>query len=75
MFLLLWILEQLFSILKVYSADEYKMSGEKLSLIAKLCFGIGGLPYQMKANALALFIAPFLLEVAKVIGFFLCYSF
>ena len=51
------------------------MSGEKLSLIAKLCFGIGGLPYQMKANALALFIAPFLLEVAKVIGFFLCYSF
>lgn len=50
----------------VYSANEYKMNGKKLSLVEKLCFGIGGLPYQMKANALALFIAPFLLEVAKI---------
>ena len=46
------------------------MNGKKLSLVEKLCFGIGGLPYQMKANALALFIAPFLLEVAKVNVFF-----
>lgn len=42
-----------------------KNSG-KLSLFKKICFAVGGLPYQMCGNALGLFIQPFLLEVAEV---------
>lgn len=36
----------------------------KLSIVEKICFAMGGLPYQMCGNALGLFISPFLLEIA-----------
>ncbi|RMZ95588.1 sodium-dependent lysophosphatidylcholine symporter 1 [Brachionus plicatilis] len=38
----------------------------KLSVFQKICFAVGGLPYQMCGNALGLFISPFLLEVAQI---------
>jgi hypothetical protein len=43
-----------------------KNSSGKLSLLSKLCFGVGGIPYQMCANSLALYIQAFLLEIAQI---------
>lgn len=45
--------------------------GGKLTVFQKLCFAVGGLPYQMCGNALGLFIPAFLLEIAQVLLLFL----
>lgn len=43
--------------------QDKRISGE-LSVFQKLCFGVGGLPYEMTSNCLGLFIPTFLLEIA-----------
>lgn len=47
------------------------IESNNLGFVKKFCFAIGGLPYQMCSNALALYISIFLLEVAKVNTFFI----
>jgi hypothetical protein len=42
------------------------MGKVRLSLISKLCFSVGGLPYIMFMNSLAFYITPFFLEIAQV---------
>ena len=42
------------------------MVEHKLSILTKICFALGGIPYTMCANSLAFFISPFLLETAGV---------
>lgn len=39
---------------------------KKLSFWSKLCFAIGGIPYNMCNVALGLYLAPFLLEIGEV---------
>lgn len=39
---------------------------DKLSIVSKICFGVGGLPHQLITNTIALYITPFLLEIAEV---------
>lgn len=36
----------------------------KLSVCQKLCFAVGGLPYQLTSNCIGLFVPTFLLEIA-----------
>lgn len=55
----------------IYSPDKKqgkeKLSFEdtgKLTIFQKVCFGVGGLPYEMTSNCLGLFIPTFLLEIA-----------
>jgi hypothetical protein len=55
-----------FYFLKDSFNQEQKMIGNRLSLLSKLCFAAGGLPFQMFTNCISLFIAPFLLEIAQV---------
>ncbi len=43
------------------------MAEHKLSILSKICFALGGIPYTMSSNSLAFFISPFLLETAGVI--------
>lgn len=43
--------------------EDKRLTGH-LSTYQKLCFGIGGLPYQLTSNAIGLFISTFLLEIA-----------
>ena len=38
----------------------------KLTIGQKLCFAMGGLPYQMTGNCLGLFLPTFILEIAGV---------
>lgn len=45
------------------SLEDKRISG-KLSIFQKICFAVGGLPYQMTSNCLGLFIPTFLLEIA-----------
>ncbi|CAF0735168.1 unnamed protein product [Brachionus calyciflorus] len=52
--------------LEFESQGLLKKEDGKLTLWQKLCFAVGGIPYQMCGNALGLFISPFLLEVAQI---------
>ncbi|XP_078593931.1 sodium-dependent lysophosphatidylcholine symporter 1-B-like [Branchiostoma floridae x Branchiostoma japonicum] len=40
--------------------------GKPLSLVSKVCFALGGMPYQMTNNVIGFFISIFLLEVAQI---------
>lgn len=40
----------------------------RLSVWNKLCYAIGGAPYQITGTALGFFLQMFLLDVAQVIG-------
>ena len=42
------------------------MTKQNLSVITKICFSVGGLPYVMLMNSLAFYIIPFFLEIAQV---------
>lgn len=41
-------------------------SRKKLSVCNKLCYAIGGAPYQMTGSALGFFLQIYLLDVAQV---------
>lgn len=43
--------------------EDRRISG-KLTIFQKLCFGVGGLPYEMTSNCLGLFLPTFMLEIA-----------
>lgn len=45
---------------------ENVLAEHQLSILTKICFAIGGMPYTMCANALGFFISPFILEIAKL---------
>lgn len=49
---------------KINSKNKDNQGSGRLSIFRKLCFGIGGLPYEMTSNCLGLFIPTFLLEIA-----------
>jgi hypothetical protein len=48
--------------------NEHHSNDGKLSILSKICFGIGGLPHQLITNTIALYITPFLLEIAEVMS-------
>lgn len=45
---------------------ETEREGDKLSVCNKLCFAIGGAPYQITSTALGFFLQIYLLDVAQV---------
>lgn len=64
------------SSLMIFQKDEYKIEHDekgslireckKLTTLRKFLYAVGGMPYQMTSNAIALFVAPFLLDIANL---------
>lgn len=56
----------LFSSLPFSPQKEPKKKTQQLSICNKLCYAVGGAPYQLTGCALGFFLQIYLLDVAKV---------
>lgn len=55
---------------KLLGHDEVKKEKRGVSLCSKMCFAIGGAPYQITGSALGFFLQIFLLDVAQLEPFY-----
>jgi hypothetical protein len=60
--------EERMPILGEKEEEAPKKAGPTLPLWRRICFSLGGLPYQTTTNVIGFYISVFLLEVAEVLN-------